>query len=63
MPYKFDASSITKNPLFTDPANPTYNFIPRAGSPLIGAGNATYAPIADALGLTRPNPPAIGAYE
>ena len=61
--YKFDTGSITKNPLFTDPTNPIFNFTPRAGSPLIGTGNATHAPTMDALGNTRPYPPAIGAYE
>jgi hypothetical protein len=59
----FDTHSITANPLFTAPTNPTYNFVPQSGSPLKGAGNAAHAPTLDALGVTRPNPPAIGAYE
>ena len=36
----FDTNSITGNPLFTAPGT---NFRPAAGSPLIGAGNTTYA--------------------
>ena len=59
----FDTHSILSGPQFTNPTNPTYNFVPQAGSPLKGAGNATYVPTTDALGVTRPNPPAIGAYE
>ena len=57
----FDTHSITANPQFTKA--PTFNFIPQPGSPLLGAGNHTNSPLVDALGVTRPNPPAIGAYE
>lgn len=34
-----------------------------SGLPLVGAGNAANAPALDALGVPRPNPPSIGAYQ
>lgn len=40
-----------------------FNFTPLAGSPLFGAGTATGAPSTDIMGVTRSNPPSIGAYE
>ena len=57
----FDATPhVTSNPLFTDaPAN----FVPAAGSPLIGAGIAAHAPSIDFTPAARPSPPSIGAYE
>jgi hypothetical protein len=65
--------SVSANPLFTFPtANPdTANFLPQAGSPLIGAGNATYsAPAIGSIpwsasdtGKARDASPDIGAYE
>lgn len=39
------------------------NFRPAAGSPLLDAGTATYAPGTDLSGETRTAPPSIGAYE
>lgn len=57
--YSFDANSVTSNPNFTAVGT---NFHP-TGAPLSGAGNNTYKPTTDILGNTRPNPPAIGAYE
>ncbi len=59
----FDLSSSYADPLFTAPTATPPSFIPNTGSPLIGAGNHTYAPLTDALGVTRPDLPAIGAFE
>jgi len=56
----FDADSFVGNPLFTTAGT---DFKPAGGSPLIGAGNSTNKSSADFAGVTRPNPPAIGAYE
>lgn len=60
---------INSDPKLTD-VNPLYystptkfNFSPPAGSPAIGAGSPTGAPVADIGGGARPNPPSIGAYE
>jgi hypothetical protein len=39
------------------------NFQPAAGSPLVGAGTKANAPTTDLLGITRSNPPSVGAYE
>ncbi len=61
--YGFDSASILTDPLFTAPTATPPSFIPNTGSPLIGAGNHTYAPLTDALAVTRPDPPAIGAFE
>lgn len=38
-------------------------FFKPSGTPLVGSGNAAKAPARDITGKTRPNPPAIGAYE
>ncbi len=40
-----------------------FNFMPTSSSPLIGAGIAVPAVVADITGLLRPNPPSIGAKE
>lgn len=59
-----DANSIGGTPLFVNTAN--YNFKPNTGSPgspLINAGSNANKSTLDILGITRPNPPAIGAYE
>lgn len=40
-----------------------YNFLPATGSPLIAAGVLSETLSPDANGVTRPNPPAIGALE
>ena len=61
--YGFDTASMLSNPSFTAPAASPPNLVPQAGSPLLGAGTHIYAPATDALGVSRPNPPAIGAYE
>lgn len=58
--YGFDSASITGVPLFV---NAGTDFTPDTGSPLIGAGNNTNKATLDFTGTTRPNPPAIGAYE
>ena len=58
--YGFDAHSTTSNPAFTNIA--TYDLHP-TGAPLSGGGNNTNKSTLDILGNTRPNPPAIGAYE
>jgi len=57
-----DTHSITADPAFTSTTIP-YDFRPQSGSPLIGAGTSAHAPTTDAMGVTRPNPPTIGAYE
>ena len=54
-------SLVNSNPLFTSAS--TYNFTPGAGSPLIGAGSNANKSTLDFLRKTRPNPPAIGAFE
>lgn len=56
----FDQSSFVGDPLLA--ANGT-DFVPPAGSPLVGAGNASRGALADYRGKSRPNPPAIGAFE
>ena len=57
----YDATAhVTSDPMFISP--PT-DFTPAAGSPLIGAGSAAYAPPTDFTLMTRPVPPSIGAYE
>jgi hypothetical protein len=58
-----DGASQVADPQFTNPATSNYDFHPAAGSPLLGAGSAMYAPMLDISGQTRPNPPSIGAYE
>lgn len=67
----FDAHSLTVAPSFTTTGIGTVSsagisgidYRPQAGSGLLGAGTATYAPTLDGNGVTRPNPPAIGAFE
>jgi hypothetical protein len=60
----FDTNSIEGAPLFTNSTSASgYDFTPATGSPLIGAGSNTHKSTYDALGISRLNPPAIGAYE
>ncbi len=54
-------NSTAGNPLFVDGVNNNYHVTP--SSPAKGAGTATGAPAVDLDGVTRPNPPSIGAYE
>jgi len=56
----FGTSSIVANPLLV---SPTTNFALQPGSPAIGAGSASDAPIIDYISTIRTNPPCIGAYE
>ena len=59
--YNFDTNSITGvDPQFTAPGT---DFTLLASSPLKGAGTAAYMSAKDFAGKTRPNPPAIGAFE
>ena len=58
--YGFDTASITADPKFVAAGT---DFTPAAGSPLIGAGSASYRSTADITGKVRPSPPAIGAFE
>lgn len=58
-----DGHSKTTDPMFTSPGTSGYDFRPATGSPIIAAGNLTYTPTTDFNGVTRPNPPAIGAFE
>jgi hypothetical protein len=57
--FGFDTASFTGDPQFTAVGT---DFTPAAGSPLIGAGNATYGSATDITGKTRSIPPSIGAY-
>ena len=54
-----DANSIESDPLF----NSGTNLQPQPGSPVVGAGQAISGITTDILGVTRGNPPTIGAYE
>jgi hypothetical protein len=56
----FGTYYVAANPLLS---NPTTNFDLQSGSPAIGAGSGTDAPIIDYVGAIRANPPCIGAYE
>jgi hypothetical protein len=58
----FDTSSLLSAPQFVHSATTGYDFHPASGSPLNRAGNSTYAPALDITGMTRSNPPNIGAY-
>ncbi len=49
------------DPLFVNGVNDNYHITP--SSPAKGAGTATGAPAIDLDGITRANPPSIGAYE
>jgi hypothetical protein len=55
-----DAHSLMSNPLFNEPNT---NLRPLTGSPLLGAGMTGTGVTTDILGMTRGNPPSIGAYE
>jgi hypothetical protein len=63
------SACMNVKPLFVDVNTKYYNqpkkfdFMLREGSPAIGAGTPTGAPSIDLKGVTRPNPPSIGAYE
>jgi hypothetical protein len=54
-----DGNSIASDPLF----NSNENLRPQAGSPVLGAGTPIGGITTDFLGVTRGNPPSIGAYE
>jgi hypothetical protein len=56
----YGTNYLKSNPLLT---NPTSNFALQSASPAIGAGSVTGAPAIDYAGITRPNPPSVGAYE
>lgn len=58
--------NISGNPLLGTLASnggPTQTMALGAGSPCYGAGTPTGAPTTDQRGVTRPNPPSIGAYD
>jgi len=56
--------SLPTNPLFVSATNgPWTNYKLQSGSPAIGAGTASQASTLDFVGVTRPNPPAIGFVE
>ena len=63
------SNCMNVKPLFVDVNTKYYNqakkfnFLLREGSPAIGAGIPTGAPSTDLKGVTRPNPPSLGAYE
>jgi hypothetical protein len=53
-----------ENPLYQNAADGTWsNYNLQRASPAIGNGSASLYPAADFVGVTRPNPPAIGALE
>lgn len=56
-----EASAVSADPKFTDPAND--NFVLLAGSGCIGAGIAASGVTTDKAGRAYASPPAIGAYE
>lgn len=62
-PVTVGSNNISADPLFTDPDNRDLHL--SIGSPCIGAGDSTYAPVLDADGETRPIDAGydIGAYE
>jgi hypothetical protein len=51
----------TSSSAFVNPSNK--DFWPRTGSPLIGAANASYSPVADFNGTSRGSPYDAGAYD
>jgi hypothetical protein len=57
--------TIPTNPLFvsTTTPGPWTNLELQSGSPAIGAGTASLSSTLDFVGVTRPNPPAIGFVE
>jgi len=64
------ASSLTSQAIPTNPKfasvttpGPWTNLELQSGSPAIGAGTSSLASTLDFVGVTRPNPPAIGALE
>ena len=61
----FDANSIGNAPVFINATSAAgYDFHPNSSSsPLLSAGNNANKSTLDFAGVTRPNPPAIGAYE
>ncbi len=54
-------SNINADPLFFNAGSGDFRLQP--SSPCLGAGTASGAPVTDITGLTRPNPPSIGAYD
>ena len=56
----FDTHSKMTDPMFT---NPTTDFTPAAGSPLVNAGDATCSASGDLRGTQRDAQPDIGAFE
>jgi hypothetical protein len=60
------STNIDADPLLGPLANnggPTQTLALLAGSPCLGAGTSAGAPATDQRGVTRPNPPSIGAYD
>ena len=54
--------NLNADPQFIS-GTPTYNLSLQPDSPCIGAGTPGGAPVTDYNGVTRANPPSIGAYE
>jgi hypothetical protein len=59
VPPSFDSAPVSVNPDFTS----TTNFSLQTISPAIGAGTETKTSPYDILGVLRPNPPSVGAYQ
>ncbi len=56
------ANNINADPLFVSGAAP-YDLHLKLSSPCLRAGTHSGAPATDITGLTRPNPPSLGAYD
>lgn len=57
------SNQIGANPLFVNASSTPPNFELQSGSPAIGGGVALAAIVIDNTGITRANPPTIGAYQ
>ncbi len=58
-----DASPLFSSAGLTNNGGPTETIALQDGSPCLGAGTASGAPLLDQRGVTRPNPPSIGSYD
>lgn len=57
------AGDMNVNPLYTSTTLDAWNLFPQSTSPLFGAGTVSLTSVYDIMGLIRPSPPAVGAYE
>lgn len=61
--FSVGTNQIGANPLFVNATSTPPNYGLQAGSPAIGAGVAVAAVVDDLNGVTRANPPDLGAYQ